>query len=324
MARITIGPCARGTRGPRSQALVSPMESSVADVASLRRYMDQLRMNYDDGDDTRYPVQEESVQCVFEMVADLVSKRGDWKNWDWKEDFGSSLTIDDLVRARQALFTPDEFDEDRMTEAHKAASRGNENVVVYAVYVAQNVDTLNHPDEHGRTILHHASGRCSAELCRLVVVKGGDVGSANAWGDTPLHVAARYGRVDHLKAMLMTLTKPEVGKLYFRAPYRSIPGDAVTKMNHDGKQPLHLAAEACPAERRAVSVLVKCGRADIDATVSSLSLSSASTQPVTAGFVDAPADDIVASSLVPSTSTLSTLSASTLSTFALAASTVFW
>ena len=247
------------------------MGSSVADVVSLRRYMDQLRMNYGDGDDddTRYPVQEESAQCVFEMVADLVTKRGDWGKWDWKRDFGSTLTIDDLVRARQALFTPDELDDDRMTEAHKAASRGNENVVAYAVYVAQNLDTLNHADAHKRTILHHAMGRCSAELCRLVVVRGGDEGFGNEWGDTPLHVAARHGLVGHLKAMLRTLTKPEVvGKIYFRTPYRSIPGSGVSKRNNDGRMPLHLAADAFPAKREAVSTLVKYGRADIDATVS--------------------------------------------------------
>ena len=145
--RIVIGRCGCGSRGPRSRTLVSTMDPPAVGVASLRRYMDQLRVTNGNDDGIRYPVQEESVQCVFEMVADLVSKRGDWKNWDWKEDFGSSLTIDDLVRTRQALFTPDELDEDRMTEAHKAASKGYENVVAFAVYVAQNVDTLNHADD---------------------------------------------------------------------------------------------------------------------------------------------------------------------------------
>ena len=32
------------------------------------------------------------------------------------------------------------------------------------------------------------------------------------WGDTPIHVTARYRRVNRLKAMLSMLTKPEVGK----------------------------------------------------------------------------------------------------------------
>ena len=248
------------------QVLLLTMASSALDVVSLQRYMDQLRVRNDT--DITYPVQEECIEYVFEIVTDLVSKRGDWKNWDWKRDFGTVLSIDDLGRLRQALFTPDDFDEDRMTEAQKAASKGRENVVAYAVHVAQNLATLNHSDVHGRTLLHHVTASCSPELCRLLIVKGCNEGLQNVWGDTPLHVAASYGRDEHLKAMLSPLTKPEVKNMYFRIPYRSIPGDAVASRNNCGRMAIHMAAGACPSHKRSVSVLVRYGRADIDARVS--------------------------------------------------------
>ena len=234
----------------------------------------------DCGGDILCPVQVEDVKIAFGMIADLVMKRGDWQNWKWKEDFGLTLDIDDLGLARQTLFTPDEFDEDRLNEAQKAAARGDENVIAFVVYMAQRACILDSEDVNGRTLLHMVTGSCSAELCRLVMVKGGDEGHTNVWGDTLLHVVARYGRLDHLKAMLSKLTKAEVTNMYYRIPYRSIPGDGVGTRNNDGRMAIHLAAEACAAARKAVSILVKYGGADIDATVSCCCLATSTVDVV--------------------------------------------
>ena len=94
----------------------------------------------------------------------------------------------------------------------------------------------------------------------MLTVKGGDETHTNMWGDTPIHVAARYGRIDHIKAMLSKLTRPEVGKVYYRIPHRAVPGDGVEIRNNDGRTTIHVAAEVFPAERRAVAVLVKYGK----------------------------------------------------------------
>ena len=47
-----------------------------------------------------------------------------------------------------------------------------------------------------------------------------------------------------------------------------MPNDGVEIRNNDGKTAIHVAAEVLPAERIAVAILVKYGKADIDATVS--------------------------------------------------------
>ena len=239
------------------------MEASVSDIPSLQRYMGQLRVN----DDLR-PTQVENVKNVFEMINDLKAKKGNWQNWNWKEDFGSVLGIEELGRARESLFTPDDFGYDRMNEAQKAAAKGLENIVAFAIYVAQNHHILNCQDVYGRTLLHMVAGSCSVELCRMLTVKGGDETHTDTWGDTPLHLAARYGRIDHLKAMLSKLTRAEIGSMYYRIPFRAIPNNGVEIRNNDGKTAIHIAAEVVPAERIAVAILVKYGKADIDATVS--------------------------------------------------------
>ena len=65
----------------------------------------------------------------------------------------------------RTLFTPDELDCDRMNEAQKAAAKGLENVVAFAIYVAQNSRILNCQDAYGRTLLHMVVGSCSSEMC---------------------------------------------------------------------------------------------------------------------------------------------------------------
>ena len=93
---------------------------------------------------------------------------------------------------------------------------------------------------------------------------------ANVAGDTPLHIAARCGRGDVIKALSTTLTKPEVHHPYFRVPYKSLPQDNVQSYNHDGRTPIHLAAQEANSakHREAIQSLVKYSRADIDYRVS--------------------------------------------------------
>ena len=84
-------------------------------------------------------------------------------------------------------------------------------------------------------------------------------------GDTPLHIAARLGRADVVRALTSRLTKPEVRHPYYIVPYKSLPQDNVQSYNHDGRTPVHLAAETpnSPKHRKVLEVLADV-RADID------------------------------------------------------------
>ena len=95
-------------------------------------------------------------------------------------------------------------------------------------------------------------------------------------GDTPLHIAARAGRALVVKALSRSLTKPEVQHPYFRVPYKSLPQDCVQSYNHDGRTPVHLAAERAHSgeHRDALRALARYSRADVDYRVSGRSFFS--------------------------------------------------
>ena len=69
-----------------------------------------------------------------------------------------------------------------------------------------------------------------------------------------------------IKALSTTLTLPEVHHPYFRVPYKSLPQDNVQSYNHDGRTPIHLAAQEAnsASHREAMRALVRYSRADID------------------------------------------------------------
>lgn len=89
-------------------------------------------------------------------------------------------------------------------------------------------------------------------------------------GDTPLHIAAARGKADVIQALTTTLTKPEVKHPYYRVPYKSLPQDNVQSCNHDGRAPVHLAAQVAHSQPHleALVALAKYARADMDYRVS--------------------------------------------------------
>ena len=89
-------------------------------------------------------------------------------------------------------------------------------------------------------------------------------------GDTPLHIACKAGRADVVTALTLPLTKPEVKHPYFKCPYKSLPQDNVNNLNHDGRAPLHLAAEHAHSKhhQEAIAALHMYAHCDMDIRVS--------------------------------------------------------
>ena len=89
-------------------------------------------------------------------------------------------------------------------------------------------------------------------------------------GNTPLHIACELGRADVITALTLPLTKPEVRHPFYKCPYKSLPQDNVNSYNHDGRAPVHLAAEAKHSlkHREAVGAMYMYAKCNMDYRVS--------------------------------------------------------
>jgi ankyrin repeat protein len=72
--------------------------------------------------------------------------------------------------------------------------------------VAMSVPDVHAVDSHGWTALHHAVEQGNKRLLVQCSEAGADIGACNNLGDTPLHLAARAGRVDLVDAMPSLIT----------------------------------------------------------------------------------------------------------------------
>ncbi|KAF6023026.1 cact [Bugula neritina] len=191
--------------------------------------------------------------------------QAEWSKWDPVRDIRNVLSHSLLDEMRSIFWDKDE-EEDNEFEVLKAAYDRDERAVALAVFVAKNHRQLNTANNNRQTLLHIAAEYCSAQLVRLIITRGADGALPDAWGNTPLHIAALHGRASVIKALTTTLTKAEVRHPYFRVPYKSLPQDNVQSYNHDGRTPVHLAAQVShsPKHRQALEMLKNKARADID------------------------------------------------------------
>lgn len=92
-------------------------------------------------------------------------------------------------------------------------------------------------------------------------------------GDSPLHIAAQHGRADVVTALTLPLTKAEVKHPFFKCPFKSLPQDNVNTLNHDGRAPIHLAAENANSiiHRETIAALHLHAKCDMNIRVSTSS-----------------------------------------------------
>ncbi|XP_067943515.1 NF-kappa-B inhibitor alpha-like isoform X2 [Watersipora subatra] len=199
----------------------------------------------------------------LQQYIDKLDSIADFRSWDPIKDIKNLLSKEHLEELRQLLW---EQDEDKEFEAINAARYGDDKMVALALFTAKSHKQLNTMNADRQTVLHIAAEKCSPHCCRLLITRGCDGAIADVWGNTPLHIAAMFGRPEVIKALCTTLSKTEVHHPYFRVPYKSLPQDNVQSYNHDGRAPVHLAAQEPHSERHQASLkaLVKYARADID------------------------------------------------------------
>ncbi|MFP3023713.1 MAG: ankyrin repeat domain-containing protein, partial [Wolbachia sp.] len=60
---------------------------------------------------------------------------------------------------------------------------------------------INEKDAAGCTILHQAAQVSDPEVIKLLIEKGAKTNIENKSGETPLHLAAFYGKVENVKVL---------------------------------------------------------------------------------------------------------------------------
>ena len=195
----------------------------------------------------------------------LVKYKPNWHSWTPNSDIRANLSSQLLEEGRSLLWDSD-ISQGGDFQALSAARDGDENVVALAVLIAQNHKVLNTKNALHQTLLHITSKFGSAKLNRLIITRGADGSIPDVWGDTPLHIAATMGPAYVITAITLPLTKLEVKHPYYKCPYKSLPQDNVNSLNHDGRAPIHLAAEVADSlpHREAIAALHLYAKCNMD------------------------------------------------------------
>ena len=148
---------------------------------------------------------------------------------------GSLNLLRQLVSTGQPI---DVSDDTQRTPLHLASAGGHSDCVEYLIELKADVTARSRDNE--LTPLHEAG---SGEAAELLLLARADVDAPDAWGMTPLHLAAEHGALDVVRCLLQ-----------YRADARRADGL--------GRTPLHLAAAR---GRKAVVEELASHGADLDA-----------------------------------------------------------
>jgi ankyrin repeat protein len=148
---------------------------------------------------------------------------------------GSLNLLKQLVSTGQPI---DVTDDTRRTPLHLSSASGHSDCVEYLLELKADISARSKDNE--LTPLHEAS---TGETAELLLLARADVDASDAWGMTPLHLAAERGALEVVRCLLQ-----------YRADARRADGL--------GRTPLHLAAGR---GRKAVVEELASHGADLDA-----------------------------------------------------------
>lgn len=115
----------------------------------------------------------------------------------------SNNDIDEVKKLLKAGVPVDK--KSQYTPLHKAAERGNTNIVALLLEMRAKV---NAKGDWGNTPLHLAARNGHADVVALLIQKGAKVNMRNVFGDTPLHEAAEEsGNHSHLGIVTLLIKK---------------------------------------------------------------------------------------------------------------------
>ena len=188
----------------------------------------------------------------------------EWKNWDSIRHIRERLDSETVEKYRAFYWDSEAGGEPRVFTFCKSK---RERDVALAIFTVRNHRHLRKTNRSRQSIMHVAAEHASAELVRLILTSGGESAQEDAYGDSPLHIATRLGRIDVVKA-LTTRIDHEIESYhpYYRIPFMFIPCQNIKALNHDGRDPLHIASEMTnsSSHRTIISILCATKCADID------------------------------------------------------------
>ncbi|GMR33108.1 hypothetical protein PMAYCL1PPCAC_03303, partial [Pristionchus mayeri] len=122
---------------------------------------------------------------------------------------------------------------------HAAAAKGRIDVLEW--YYTQYPNALNHLDGDNWTVLHYAAVSEDSRALKWMMAKGVQMTMRNKQGQTPLHVAVRAGRIEHVKVLCSSLEALDRLCLHSDHLFLEFRSSLNWKTN-EGFSALHLAA----------------------------------------------------------------------------------
>lgn len=135
-------------------------------------------------------------------------------------------------------------DSDGDTQLHIAVIRGFVEVVWHITRLLPHQALLDIPNNNGRTALHLAVASGDACLARHLIVCGASPVAKNKRGETPLHIACRYGDPTMVSGLTSQVTVFEVVAARLSYPPNHTPGLLAADLsNYDGQTCIHVATQ---------------------------------------------------------------------------------
>ncbi|XP_060528864.1 NF-kappa-B inhibitor cactus [Cylas formicarius] len=135
-----------------------------------------------------------------------------------------------------------EQDEDGDTHLHTAVVQGFVEVAQALIRIAPHSRLLDTPNDDAQTPLHLAVVTSQWPVVRWLIVAGARPGPRDINGDSPLHIAARLGDLDCVKAITNPVQPQEREALALGYPPHRYEKCSLNQWNYSGQTCVHVAA----------------------------------------------------------------------------------